>query len=237
MELTARALLGRRRAIVLFALPALLLALAGLVRWASDGDPGASSALAQNFSLGILLPLMSLLVATGVIGAEIDDGSIVYMLAKPVKRWVILVSKLVVGVAAVIAFAVLPTMAGALLAGDDGGQLTLAFGVTALVGGIAYTAIFVTLGTITRNAVVFGLLYALLWETVLGGYVPGIRTVSVRQWALSVGEEVLGSNASAWGVSSDVSLLTGSILLVSVTAAAVWFGARKLSTLTLSTVE
>lgn len=237
MQLTARGLLGRKRALLLVILPVLLLGIAGLSRWASHGDPLASSLVTQNFSLGILLPLMSLLVATGVIGAEIDDGSIVYMLAKPVKRWVILVSKLVVGLAAVIAFAVLPTMLAVLIAGDDGGALTLAFGVTSLLAGIAYTAIFVTLGVVTRNAVVFGLLYALLWETVMGGYVPGIRAVSVRQWALSVGERMLGADADTWSVSAEVNLGVGVALLAVTTAFAVWWGVRKLSTLTLSSAE
>lgn len=237
MELTARSLLGRRRSLLLFALPALALALAALVRYTAEGSAIASSSLTQNFSLGVLVPLVSLLVATGVIGAEIDDGAIVYMLAKPVKRWVILVSKLVVAWAAVIAFAVLPTMAAVVIAGDDGGRLSLAFGLTALAAGLVYTAIFVALGILTRNAVIVGLLYALLWESVLGGYVPGIRTVSVRQWALSVGEEVLGGRASQFDVVADVSLGLGVTLMVAVTAVAIWLGARKLSTLTLSAVE
>ncbi len=38
MQLTARALLGRRRAMLLVILPVLSLALAGLTRWATDGD-------------------------------------------------------------------------------------------------------------------------------------------------------------------------------------------------------
>ncbi|MDN4481188.1 ABC transporter permease [Demequina muriae] len=237
MRLTARGLLGRRRALLLVILPALLLVLAALTRWASDGSPSASSMLANGFAMGTLLPLMCLLVATGVIGAEIDDGSIVYMLAKPLKRRVILFSKLAVGLAAVLLFAVLPIMAAVAIAGDEGGQLTLAFGVSAAFAAVAYTAIFVTLGIVTRNAVVFGLLYALLWETVLGGYVPGIRAVSVRQWALSVGEQMLGSQAAEWSFTSEVGIATGLILLALTTAGAVYLGARKLSTLTLNSVD
>jgi len=237
MRLTARNLLGRRRAMLLVILPALALGLAGLTRWASSADVHASSVLASNFAMGTLLPLMCLLVSTGVIGAEIDDGSIVYMLAKPLKRRVIVFSKLVVALAAVLVFAVLPTMLTVLIAGDEGGRLSLAYGASAALAGIAYTAIFVTLGIVTRNAVVYGLLYALLWETVLGGYVPGIREVSVRQWALSVGEKMLGSDAVPWALTSDVGLVTGVVMLTVVTAAAVFLGVRKLQTLTLSSVE
>ncbi|WP_062132364.1 ABC transporter permease [Demequina aestuarii] len=237
MRLTARGLLGRRRALLLVILPALLLVLAALTRWASDASPSASSLLGSGFAMGTLLPLMCLLVATGVISAEIDDGSIVYMLAKPLKRRVILFSKLAVGLAAVIVFAVLPTMAAVAIAGDEGGQLTLAYGASAFFAAIAYTAIFVTLGIVSRNAVVFGLLYALLWENVLGGYVPGVRAVSVRQWAMSVGEQMLGSQAAEWSFTAEVGMATGLILLALTTAGAVYLGVRKLSTLTLSSVD
>ena len=117
IRLTPRGLLGRRRAILLVILPALLLVLAGLTRWVVGGAPDASASLASQFAMGTLLPLMCLLISTGVIGAEIDDGSIVYMLAKPIKRRMIVFSKMVVAIGAALVFAVLPTM----LAVDDRG--------------------------------------------------------------------------------------------------------------------
>ncbi len=202
--LTVRGLLGRRRSLLLIVLPVLLLVLAGLTRWASEGSVTASAGLTGGFAMGTLLPLMCLLIGTGVIGPEIDDGSIVYLLAKPLPRRTILLAKLGVGLAAMLVFAVLPVMASAAIAGDEGLKLTAAYGLAALLAGIAYTTVFVALSVLTRNAVIIGLLYALLWETVLGGFVPGIRAVSVRQWALAPAEALLGDNAKAWGVESAV---------------------------------
>ena len=173
MQLTVRGLFGRRRAVLLVILPVLLLLLAALTRWASGGDPTASAGLTGGFAMGTVVPLMCLLVGTGVIGPEIDDGSIVYLLAKPLPRRTILLSKLVVALAAALVFAVLPAMASAAIAGDQGMRLTMAFGVTTALAAIAYTTIFVALSVVTRNAVIVGLLYALVWETLLGGYVPG----------------------------------------------------------------
>lgn len=237
IRLTLRGLLGRRRAILLLILPLLLLALAGLTRWASHGAVDASANLASQFSMGTLLPLMCLLISTGVIGAEIDDGSIVYLLAKPIPRRTIVFSKLAVALAAAMAFAVLPTILGAIIAGDEGGKLSLAFGVSTALAAIAYTALFVALSVVTRNAVIFGLLYALLWETVLGGYVPGIRAVSVRQWALSVGEKLLGSNADTWGVNAEVGIVTGVVMLTITTVGATFLAIRKLQTLRLTSAD
>jgi ABC-2 type transport system permease protein len=237
MQLTVRGLFGRRRAVLLVIVPALLLMLAGLTRWASGGDPKSSVGLTGGFAMGTLLPLMCLLVGTGVIGPEIDDGSIVYLLAKPLPRRTILLSKLVVALAAALVFAVLPTMAAALIAGDEGMRLTMAFGLTAVLAAITYTTIFVALSVVTRNAVIVGLLYALVWETVLGGYVPGVRDVSVRQWALAPAQHLLGTRAADWGVTSVVGVPVGLTLLTVTTVAAALLAVRKLQTLRLTSAD
>lgn len=237
MQLTLRGLLGRRRAVLLVLIPVILLALAGLVRWGSGGDVQYTVNLANGFALGTFLPLMCLLIGTGVIGTEIDDGSIVYLLAKPVPRRTIVWSKLLVAWGAALVFAVLPVVATVEIAGDEAGRLGWAFAAAAALAAGAYTALFVALSVVTRNAVIVGLLYALLWETVLGGYVPGVRDVSVRQWALSAAEHLLGDRASALGVTSAVGLTAGLVLLAVTTVGAIVLAVRRLQTLRLTTAD
>jgi ABC-2 type transport system permease protein len=237
MDLTLSGLLGRRRSLLLVALPVVLLGLAALTRWASDASTGATSSLLGNFAMGTVLPLTCLLVGTGVIAPEIDDGSIVYLLAKPVPRSRILLSKLAVALSATVVFAVLPIMAAAAIAGDEQLRLAQAYGLAALLAGICYTSLFVALSVLTRNAVIVGLLYALLWEAVIGGYVPGVRDVSVRQWALAPAEALLGDRAASWGVTSAVNVPVGLTLLAVVTVGAAWLGIRKLGGLRLTTAD
>ncbi len=235
MTLTLRGLLGRRRAVLLVLLPVLLLLMAGLVRWASGGDPVGTVHLMNDFALGTLLPLICLLIGVGVIGTEIDDGSIVYLLAKPVPRRTIVLSKLLVAWGTALVVAVLPIVAAVEIAGDQDARLGLAYAATAALAALAYTTLFVALSVVTRNAVIIGLLYALLWETVLGGYVPGVRNVSVRQWALAAAERILGDRASGWAVTSDVSLTAALLLLGVTTIGAIVLAVRRLQTLRLTT--
>ena len=80
----------------------------------------------------------------------------------------------------------------------------------------------------SRHAVVFGLVYALVWEALFGSLVPGARTLSVQQWALAIGHKVAGGDL----VTSDVGLTTATVLLVAVTVLATWYAGQKLRTLT-----
>lgn len=228
--ITWRAMVGRRRALLLLALPVVLLGLAVALRLTGVADVGSSRAVLGALALGTLVPLLGLIIGTGVIGPEVDDGSIVYLLAKPVSRHLIVVTKLAVAVGCIVVFAVAPTMlAGLIMAGDRRG-LALGYGVGTLVGGAAYCAVFLLLGVLTRHAVVVGLLYALLWETLIGGYVPGARTLSVQQWAVSVTSAVAEDGA----VKADVRLAVAVPLLAIVAAAATLYAGWRLRSTTLT---
>ncbi|WP_329134007.1 ABC transporter permease [Streptomyces sp. NBC_01476] len=229
-RLTYRALLGRRRALLLFALPALLLVIVAAIRALAGADDGTTADVMQGFALGTMVPLVGVIAGTGAIGPEIDDGAIVYLLAKPVRRSTIIATKLIVAIGVTVVFSAVPTLLAGFVLGGNSQNLAVAFGVAAAVASVAYAAIFLMLGVITRHAVVAGLVYALLWEAVIGNYVPGARTLSVQQWSLAVAQKV----GHGGQISSDVGLTTSMVLLVIVTVAATWFAGRKLRTLKLA---
>jgi ABC-2 type transport system permease protein len=229
-SLTWRAMVGRRRVLLLFALPLLLLVLAVCLRLFGVAGLSPSRAVLGAYALGMLVPLLALIIGTGVIAPEIDDGSIVYLLAKPLSRTTIVLTKFAVAIGCIALFAALPTLAaGLIMAGDESG-VALAYAVGTLVGGIAYSALFLMLGVISRHAVVIGLIYALVWEILIGGLVPGARTLSVQQWAVSITSEV----AEADVITADVSITVAVTLISIVTVAAIVLAARRLRSLTLA---
>lgn len=211
MRLAAQSLLGRRRMWLLAGLAALLVVVALLTRWGSGGNPTTSAGMMMNFGLGLLIPVMCLLIGTGVISPEIEDGSVVYLLAKPLRRSTIAMSKLVVAQAVALAFTVIPVVAATLIAGDTDGELAAAFAVAAALASFTYVTVFFAIGIISSNPMIVGLLYAVLWEGSLAGYVPGVRTLSVRQWALAPAEAMIDNPVV--NVHSDVSIAVGAVLI------------------------
>ncbi|AEW95569.1 MULTISPECIES: ABC transporter permease subunit [Streptomycetaceae] len=232
-RLTYRALLGRRRALILCALPLLLLVISVAVRAFSGADDATARQVLEGFALATMVPLIGVVAGTGAIGPEIDDGSITYLMAKPVRRPTIVVTKLLVAMAVSVAFAAIPTFVAGLILDGNSRHLAVAFGVAAAVASLAYSSLFLLLGVVTRHAVVAGLVYALVWEALVGSLVPGAKTLSVQQWGLALAQKV----ADAGAVSSDVGLGTGITLLVAVTLVAAGLAANRLRSLTLAGEE
>jgi ABC-2 type transport system permease protein len=231
--ITFRGMLGRRRALLLLILPLILLLLATVLTATGYNDLDASTAVLQRFALGALLPLLALIAGTGVIGPEIDDGQIMYVLTKPIPRPVITTTKLMVAIVIVVVFAVVPTLIAGVVMFGATAQLSIAFTAGVLVGGIAYSAVFVALAVVSRFAVTIGLLYALVWEVLLGNVAPGARKLSILQWSTSVTDAL----TSATSVTSEVSLGVAIVLLAVVTAGGAVLAANRLRTLSITGVE
>jgi ABC-2 type transport system permease protein len=232
--LTTRSLLGRRRALLLLGLPVVLLLLAAGVRALAGQDSTVTVGVLGGFALATLVPLLGLIAGTGSIGPEIDDGSIVYLLSKPLSRQSIATTKAVVAAAVVTAFGALPTLLAGLILSGTANRLALAYGLGALLAGLGYSSLFLMLAVVTRHAVVLGLVYALVWESLVGSYVPGAQTVSVQQWALAVTQRVLGDRAVALDVSSAVSLAVAVPLLTVLVVGCTWYAGWRLRTLRLT---
>ncbi|MYV38278.1 ABC transporter permease subunit [Streptomyces sp. SID1328] len=232
-RLTYRALLGRRRALVLGALPLLLIVISLAVRLLTGADDQVAADVLGGFALATMVPIIGVIAGTGAIGPEIDDGSVVYLLSKPLKRPTIVFTKLIVAIAVTMVFSALPTLIAGLILNGNGQQVAVAYTVAALVASIAYSALFLLLGTVSRHAVVFGLVYALVWEALFGSLVSGARTLSVQQWSLAVAHKVVGSNL----ITSDVGLPAATALLIVVTVAATWYAGQRLRALTLAGEE
>lgn len=224
-KLALQALLGRRRFWLLLGLPLALVGLTVLIRGlASDND--AAWAMVSFLGYPLVLPLVAILAASSVLGPEVDDGSIVYLLSKPVNRHAVAISKWLVAWGATLLVGALGVCAAGLVAG--GGEQAAAWLVAAAVAGTTYSALFLALAAFTRHAVVVGLIFVLIWEGLLGGLLSGIAWLSIGQWGIRVGHEVAA-------VLDDPANLPWAILAsVAVTVGGVWFAGDRLRSFALT---
>lgn len=228
-RLTIRGMLGRRRAL-LFVLPAVLLLIAIIGRVLAGPEPELARQLLGPLAMGTLLPLLALITGTGVIGSEIDDGTIMYLLAKPISRMSIVLAKLAVAIGIVLVFGSLPILVAGVIAADQLGGPALAFTVASAIAGIGYSATFLLLAIVSRHAVVFGLLYAVVWETTIAQTVPGVQAASIQQWSLATTEQLVGDHALRAGMDAAVGGI-GAPLLGALVIGATWLAARRLKVL------
>ena len=227
--ITARATLGRKRAAIL-ALPAVILIALTLILRASH--PLAlvwPDEVLGDFGFSILLPLTALIIGTSVLGAEIDDGSVVHLLATPVRRADVIVTKFIVAAAFTALFAAVPELIAGLLA-PNSTKLAFALFVGALVGSVVYSAVFVFVSVLTSRAIAFGLLYVALWEGLLSNYVGGARILSVAHYALGVANAIHPDK----NLNAGLSLGTSVTLAVIFTLGALYLATRRLSAFSLA---
>jgi ABC-2 type transport system permease protein len=87
-------------------------------------------------------------------------------------------------------FAAVPEFLAGLIA--TGGATRLAAGVFvgALVGSVVYNAVFVMISVLTTRAIAVGLLYLLVWESLLSNVVSGVRVLSVEQYSLGIANSI-----------------------------------------------
>ena len=239
--ITLRATLSRKRAL-LFALPAVILILFTVALKASHAPMRAwPSHVLGTFGFSVLLPLTALIIGTSVLGAEVDDGSIVHLLATPVRRSSVVLTKFVVATGLTMLFAAIPELIAALIAGGgsaptpgglvavNSGQLAIGLFVGALACSVIYNAVFVMVSVATTRAIAVGLLYVLVWEALLANFVGGVRLLSVSHYGLGIANGFASDTALEAGLSVLTSVVMGAV----VTAAALALAVRLLSSFTL----
>jgi ABC-2 type transport system permease protein len=218
-SVTLRAALGRRRALLYAIPPLILIGVSAILRLTSPADPAWPARILGEFGFSVVLPLTALIIGTSVLGAEVDDGSVVHLLATPVPRRVIITTKFAVATAVTVVFAALPELLAGLIAA--GPRLAVGLFAGALAAAVIYNALFVCLSTATSRALVAGLGYVVIWEGVLANVVGGARILSVSHYGLAVASSVAPGHALQPGVGLITACVLGAVATAGTLGAAV----------------
>lgn len=226
-RLTVRQLLARRRLVGVIAIALLPVILSAIVKVKAPADQVAPSFVSTIFLTLIvktLLPLTALVLGTGVFGAEIDDGTAVYLLAKPIARWRIVLTKLLVASVATALVTVPSTAISGLIAlGGDASGLILPFAVAVAAGSLLYCAVFVAISLRTRRALIVGLLYVILWEGLLSGLFAGTRLLSIQQYTLGIAGAIANADPAVFAAPLEprTAIILGALVTVAATTIAI----------------
>mgnify|MGYP001350311893 CR=1 FL=1 len=129
----------------------------------------------------VIVPLVALVLASGVIAEEIEDRTITYLFTRPIPRAAILLGRWLAAALPILVLAGLSAEAVVRLlaeVGEPGEAPWLPEGfhwrllVTALMGGAVYSAVFAAAGALFKRPMLVGLAYTFVYEGFLGN-LPG----------------------------------------------------------------
>lgn len=169
--LTVRDLLRPRRAaggLLLALIPAAVGLLWRMAARGSYEPEAAYNAISGGLVFGFVLVLLAAVFGTGAVSGEVEQGTIAYLLTRPVPRARILTAKFLASLSVLVPALWLSAAALALAAHGPPGLRNAVFRYDLAflpLGGAAYGAAFLLLGALLQRPLLWGLLYAFGWET------------------------------------------------------------------------
>lgn len=149
----------------------------------------------RNIIVPTILPLATVILATNALGNELEDRTMVYLALKPVRRSRIILEKYGAVVQSTW-IALVVGMSIAWLMAVGGGAFdnldVLASAVLAILAGVlTYGALFLAVSLIVPRALIVGIIYVLIWESLLGRLIPGARLLSIQHYVQSIYSRLL----------------------------------------------
>lgn len=172
-----------------------------------------------------LLPVMSIFIGTAVIGDEIDGRTLTYLITKPIPRHLIVIVKLLSGIAVTsIAIMLSLGLTYSVMMIDDGfsswvQNIDLFFGTAGILflGLLTYLPLFSFLGGMLKRPVLAGLFFTFGWEATVS-FMPGnIKYLTISHYLHTLSQKLYHEQFIS-GKKAILSLLFKSKELSSVSA-------------------
>ncbi len=205
-ELTMRQLTGKWRLAIIILVAALPVIVVLAFRAAGGGDDRSASdiedgirVLLDGMIVAAVLPIVTMTFATASFGNEVEDGTLGYLLLNPMRRWSIVLGKMLAPVTVAGPVLIVSGVAVAVLGLDGDLRTAAAVAVGLLAGVVGYSVVFAWLGLVTGHPLGFALVYVFLWEGLLSSFLGGIRYLSVRAYTLTIMEGIDDGGLDALG--------------------------------------
>ena len=149
----------------------------GLLAYAMDDSASDAFAnVAAEGIFGLVLPIAALVIGDSVLGAEMRAGTFQFTWLSPTPAWQIVLGRWLGGSFVALVTIVPACGLAALVAGTPESAWPAL--LAAAMGSIAYVAIFIAIGCMTRRTAVWSLAFVFLVERLLGAALTGIAQLS-----------------------------------------------------------
>ena len=186
--LTLRQLAGRWRLLIVTVVAAGPVLITLMILGASTAPSVADfeRTVLGGILAGAVAPLIVLTLGGAALGNEVEDGTLMNLVLAPLARWKIVLAKLLAAITIAAPFVAASAFLSGYIAfvGDWTAALAITFGALAAVA--LYSAAFLWLGAATTQAFAIGLLYIVVWEGFLAGFITGVRMLSIRYHAAAL---------------------------------------------------
>jgi ABC-2 type transport system permease protein len=136
--------------------------------------------------VGFVLPLFTMSYATAAFGTERESRSLIWLMTRPLPRSAIYLAKFLGTLPWCVMFG-LGGFAAMCLAGGDYGRLAFAmYWPAAVVGTVAFAAMFHLVGAVFRRPVVVALVYVFFYEALVAALPGSLKLLSLSYYVRSL---------------------------------------------------
>ena len=216
---------GRLIAIAIIGVLPILL---GWVIGAQSNDPlEAGVGFISYMGLSILVPIVALIFASASLGDTREDGTLVYLWLRPISRLSVSTGAWAASVTIALPLTVIPMTVSALLL-DAGNSVVTATIITSILAVVAYSGLFVTLGLIVKNPVLWGLAYIFIWEAIVASFAKPAAALAVSGYSRAI---ITGRTNVEFDYLFDPSQSVSILMLIFITIAGIAFSSARLNRL------
>ncbi len=202
--------------------------LLGWVIGAQSNDPlEAGVGFVSYMGLSILVPIVALIFASASLGDTREDGTLVYLWLRPISRLSVSTGAWAASVTIALPLTVIPMTVSALLL-DAGNSVVTATMITSILAVVAYSGLFVTLGLIVKNPVLWGLAYIFIWEAIVASFAKPAAALAVSGYSRAI---ITGRTNVEFDYLFDPSQSVSVLMLIIITIVGIAFSSARLNRL------
>lgn len=202
--------------------------LLGWVIGAQSNDPlEAGVGFVSYMGLSILVPIVALIFASASLGDTREDGTLVYLWLRPISRLSVSTGAWAASVTIALPLTVIPMTVSALLL-DAGNSVVTATIITSILAVVAYSGLFVTLGLIVKNPVLWGLAYIFIWEAIVASFAKPAAALAVSGYSRAI---ITGRTNVEFDYLFDPAQRVSILMLIIITIAGIALSSARLNRL------